>query len=158
MKYFAYGMNTNLDQMKSRCPTAICLGAAQLDNYEFKFRTHADVEKSPGSTCHGVLWELTDADLKALDALEGYPYYYTRFKVTVRVGKQKVKALVYQMNDQSYVQEPGQGYLQMVIKGYNQNGVPTDQIDEAINMVCSSLIETKPGWYNTWSPMMQDTA
>ena len=156
MKYFAYGMNTNLEEMQKRCPTAVCLGAAQLDHYEFKFCTHADIEKSPGSVCHGVLWELTDQDLKALDALEGYPYYYTRFRVTVCIGKRKVKAIVYQMNDQSYIQEPGQGYLEMVTEGYCQNGVPTDQIDRAINMVCLSENWTSAGYPFIWPATTKD--
>lgn len=142
MKYFAYGMNTNLDGMAQRCPGATSLGPARLDNYEFVFRTHADIAKTPGSVCHGVLWDITPEHLRALDALEGYPYYYTRFRVRVNLRDHRVYALTYQMNDQSYLQEPGAGYLQMVTEGYQQNGVPTDQIDHAINMVCSSLTTT----------------
>ena len=75
MKYFAYGMNTNLDSMSHRCPTAKCLGPAWIDDHEFVFRTHADIAESAGSICYGVLWDITKADLKALDRLEGYPYY-----------------------------------------------------------------------------------
>ena len=142
MKYFAYGMNTNLDQMASRCPGAASLGAAWIDDYEFVFRTHADIARSPGSICRGVLWDIDPANLKALDALEGYPYYYTRFRVRVNLGDHFVYALTYQMNDQSRIQGPGAGYLEMVTEGYQQNGVPTDQIDHAINMVCSSLTTT----------------
>jgi gamma-glutamylcyclotransferase (GGCT)/AIG2-like uncharacterized protein YtfP len=142
MKYFAYGMNTNLDQMAGRCPGAVSLGPAWIDDYEFVFRTHADIAKSPGSICRGVLWDITPKHLQALDALEGYPYYYTRFRVRVNLGDHFVYALTYQMNDQSLIQEPGSGYLEMVREGYTQNGVPTNQIDHAINMVCSSLIKT----------------
>ena len=156
MKYFAYGMNTNLDQMASRCPGATSLGPAWLDDYEFVFRTHADIVKSPGSICYGVLWDITPEHLQALDALEGYPYYYTRFRVKVNLGDHSVYALTYQMNDQSYIQEPGVGYLQMVTEGYEQNGVPTTQIDRAINMVCSSSTATNSEWYNTWSPTTRD--
>lgn len=155
MKYFAYGMNTNLDEMARRCPGAVSLGAAWLDNYELVFRTHADIAKSPGSICYGVLWDIAPAHLQALDTLEGYPYYYTRFRVRVNLGDHFVYALTYQMNDQSYLQEPGAGYLQMVTEGYQQNSVPADQIDRAINMVCSSLTKTKTEWYNTWSPTAQ---
>lgn len=142
MKMFAYGMNTNLDEMAHRCPGATSLGPAWIDNYEFVFRTHADIVKSAGGICHGVLWDITPAHLKALDALEGYPYYYTRFRVRVNLGDHFVYALTYQMNDQSYIQEPGAGYLQMVTEGYQQNDVPLDQIDHAINMTCSSLTKT----------------
>ena len=150
MKYFAYGMNTNLDQMARRCPGATSLGPARIDNYEFVFRTHADIVKSPGGICYGVLWDINSEDLKALDALEGYPYYYTRFRVRVILDDHFLYALTYQMNDQSRIQEPGAGYLEMVTEGYQQNGVPTDQIDHAINMVCSSSTTT-----NTEYPFTQ---
>ena len=156
MKYFAYGMNTNLDQMAGRCPGAASLGPAWLDNYEFVFRTHADIVKSPGSICYGVLWNIDPAHLKSLDALEGYPYYYTRFRVRVNLGDHSVYALTYQMTDQSYLQEPGAGYLEVVTEGYRQNGVPTDQIDRAINITCSSSIVTNTELVNTWSPTTQD--
>jgi len=156
MKYFAYGMNTNLDGMDARCPGAVSLGPAWINDYEFVFRTHADIEKVDGSICYGVLWDITPEHLKSLDALEGYPYYYTRFRVRVNIGDRFVYALTYQMNDQSYLNPPAQGYLEMVTEGYHQNGVPTDQIDRAINMVCSSSIGTKQEWYNTWSPTTQD--
>lgn len=156
--YAAYGMNTNLNEMSHRCPTAVCLGPAQIKNHEFVFRTHADVQYKQNAKCDIVLWEIDDTCLKALDSLEGYPYYYTRFNVKVKFGKRTVNALVYQMNDQSYVQEPSRGYLDMVREGYQQNGVPTDQIDHAINMTCSSSIATNTELVNTWSPMTQDFA
>jgi gamma-glutamylcyclotransferase (GGCT)/AIG2-like uncharacterized protein YtfP len=150
MKYFAYGMNTNLEEMAHRCPTAVSLGAAWIDDYEFVFRTHADIAESPGSICYGVLWDISKADLRALDMLEGYPYYYNRFRVRVNLGDHFVYALTYQMNDRTYIQEPGRGYLEMVRDGYQQNAVPTDQIDRAINMVCSSSIVTNTELANTW--------
>lgn len=156
MKYFAYGMNTNLDQMAQRCPGAVSLGAAWINDYEFVFRTHADIARKLDAICHGVLWDISKKDLKALDALEGYPYYYTRFRVRVNLGDHFVYALTYQMNDQTYIQEPGRGYLEMVTEGYIQNAVPTDQIDHAINITCCSLNETNTEWYNTWSPMTRD--
>lgn len=158
MKYFAYGMNTNLEEMAHRCPTAVSLGAAWIDDYEFVFRTHADIAESPGSICYGVLWDISKADLQALDKLEGYPYYYTRFRVRVNLGDHFVYALTYQMNDRTYIQEPGRGYLEMVREGYIQNSVPTGQIDHAINMTCSSSIATNTELANTWSPTTQDFA
>jgi gamma-glutamylcyclotransferase (GGCT)/AIG2-like uncharacterized protein YtfP len=156
MKYFAYGMNTNLDQMAGRCPGAVSLGPAWLNNYEFVFRTHADIARSPGSICHGVLWDIDPVHLKSLDALEGYPYYYTRFRVRVNLGDHSVYALTYQMNDQSYLQEPGAGYLEMVTEGYQQNVVPTDQIDRAINMICSSLTTTNAEYLSIQYAMTKD--
>jgi gamma-glutamylcyclotransferase (GGCT)/AIG2-like uncharacterized protein YtfP len=150
MKYFSFGMNCNLNEMARRCPTAVSLGAAWIDNYEFVFRTHADIQKSPGSICYGVLWDISKQDLKSLDALEGYPYYYNRFRVRVNLGDHFVYALTYQMTDQTYIQEPGRGYLEMVTEGYKQNAVPTAQIDQAINMVCLSQDWTSAEYPYTW--------
>jgi gamma-glutamylcyclotransferase (GGCT)/AIG2-like uncharacterized protein YtfP len=156
MKYFAYGMNTNLDEMARRCPGAKSHGAAWVNDYQLIFRTHADIAESPGNVCYGVLWDIDEKHLQALDALEGYPYYYTRFLVKVNTGDYFVFALTYQMTDQSHMQEPGVGYLETVTEGYRQNSVPTDQIEHAINMVCSSSIATKTELVNTWSPTTQD--
>lgn len=157
MKYFAYGMNTNLDQMTVRCPNAVCLGSAWVDNYKLVFRTHADIEKSPGSVCHGVLWEITPDCLRSLDMLEGYPYYYSRFKIKIQTVAGTVKSLVYQMNDQNYVQEPGNSYLSMITEGYKQNGVPLTQIDIAINsLLCYSSTMTNVEYLRTQYVMNKD--
>lgn len=141
MKYFAYGMNTNLDEMARRCPTAVCLGPAWLDNFEFAFRTHADIEKKDGARCYGVLWDIDDTCLKALDMLEGYPYYYHRFRVRAQHNGKSVYALVYRMNDQSYAQDPSPGYLAMVTEGYEKNNVPTHQIDTALELCFSQQFQ-----------------
>lgn len=157
MKYFAYGMNTNLAEMQRRCPTAVCIGSAQVKDYKFVFRTHADIEESPGDICHGVLWEVSSIDLRALDVLEGFPYYYNRFRVKVDLDGYFVFALTYQMNDQSFYQEPSKGYLAMVTEGYKQNGTPTDQITKAINTVpCYTSTAMNSESTNTWSPTIKD--
>ena len=128
MKYFAYGMNTNLDEMARRCPTAQCLGPAYIKDHRLVFRTHADVESAAGEQCWGVLWEISQTDLKALDLLEGFPYYYGRKTVMIHKQDHFVAGLVYYMNDQTSEQEPSLGYYQTVWEGYQQNDVPTDQL------------------------------
>ena len=155
MKYFAYGMNTNLNEMARRCPGAVSLGPAWINDYEFAFRTHADIEHVPGAICYGVLWDIDLAALQALDALEGFPYYYSRFNVRVHTDTHFVRALVYQMNDQSGIQQPGAGYLEMVTEGYQQNAVPTNQLDHAINRICSTYPTTME-YPSTWSQMTRD--
>lgn len=156
MKMFSYGMNCNLNEMSRRCPTAQSLGAAWIDNYEFVFRTHADIAEAPGAICYGVLWDISRADLQALDRLEGYPYYYNRFRVRVNTGDKFVYAITYQMTDQTYIQEPSRGYLEMVREGYQQNAVPTDQIDRAINMVCLSQDWTSAEYPYIWPVTTRD--
>lgn len=135
MKYFAYGMNTNLDQMAARCPGAVCLGPAWIDNYALVFRYFADIEPKPDSYCDGVLWEITDHNLLALDVLEGYPYHYTRFSVVVNNDLGSDTALVYQMVDQSFEKPPSNHYFDTVYEGYTQNSVDTHQLIEILELV-----------------------
>ena len=78
MKYFAYGMNTNLDQMAARCPGAVCLGPAWINDYALVFRYCADIEPAAGNWCDGVLWEITEDCEYALDSYEGFPTYYVK--------------------------------------------------------------------------------
>ena len=134
MKYFAYGMNTNLTQMAARCPDAVCLGPAWIDNYALVFRHFADIEPEVDSYCDGVLWEITEDNLMALDALEGYPYHYTRFSVVVNTDRGSDTALVYQMVDQSFEQPPSNHYFNTVYEGYEQNSVDTHQLIEILEL------------------------
>lgn len=133
--YFGYGMNTHTEQMAKRCPTAEMIGPATLNNYRFVFRHHADVQLDEDCWVDGLLWSVTEADLKALDQLEGYPSYYHRFRAFVEHDEQKAVAWVYQMNDQGFEEWPSQSYLDMCVEGYTQNGVPLDQIHEALDRV-----------------------
>jgi gamma-glutamylcyclotransferase (GGCT)/AIG2-like uncharacterized protein YtfP len=127
-------MNTNLTQMAARCPGAVCLGPAWIDNYALVFRHFADIEPEVDSYCDGVLWEITDDNLVALDALEGYPYHYTRFSVVVNTDRGTDTALVYQMVDQSFEQPPSNHYFNTVYEGYEQNNVDTHQLIEILEL------------------------
>jgi gamma-glutamylcyclotransferase (GGCT)/AIG2-like uncharacterized protein YtfP len=125
-------MNTNIAQMASRCPGAVNLGPAEIEGYEFVFRTHADIAAKKGAVCQGVLWEIDEDNLYDLDILEGYPTYYTRFSVAVTTSEGATNALVYQMNNQESIELPYAGYLEMVTEGYQENNVSCDQIEQAL--------------------------
>ena len=135
MKYFAYGMNTNLAQMAMRCPQAQSLGAAYLPNHEFRFARHADILPTPGFVTHGVLWEITEKCQHSLDALEGYPNYYQRKTVTVIHENQQIEAMTYYMTGNLADEAPSQGYVAMLRDGYSEHGVSGRQIDEALDFV-----------------------
>jgi gamma-glutamylcyclotransferase (GGCT)/AIG2-like uncharacterized protein YtfP len=135
MKYFAYGMNTNLVQMRMRCPRAKSLGASYLPNHEFRFARHADVLPTPGFVTHGVLWEITEDCVQSLDLLEGYPDYYDRKTVTVIHQLQQVEAMVYYMVGDLPDEAPSDGYVAMLRDGYFENRVPDRQINEALDFV-----------------------
>jgi len=126
--YFAYGMNTNVDGMASRCPRAVSFGRAQLLGHRFRFAGPADVQRDWRFNVDGVLWDITEDCLKALDRLEGYPFYYDRKWAQVQYQDQVVEALVYFMLPGHGNDEPSSGYFDMVLQGYNEHGVPTDQL------------------------------
>ena len=135
MKYFAYGMNTNLEQMALRCPEAVCLGPAWINDYKLVFRHYADIEPAVENYCDGVLWEISESDLVSLDTLEGYPYHYTRFSLIVHTDRGSDIALVYQMIDQEYEAVPSSYYFSTVYEGYEQNHVPVDQLITSLETV-----------------------
>jgi gamma-glutamylcyclotransferase (GGCT)/AIG2-like uncharacterized protein YtfP len=121
--------------MAARCPGAVCLGSAWVNDYALVFRHFADIEPVAGNWCDGVLWEITDDNLSALDRLEGYPYHYTRFSVVVHTDRGSDIALVYQMVDQSFEEPPSGHYYNMVAEGYVQNSVPVDQLIATMELV-----------------------
>lgn len=134
MLYFAYGMNTNPTEMAQRCLGAKSLGHARLINHAFRFAQHADVEPCDGSYVDGVLWEITDEHLKALDQLEGYPYYYDRVVSSVVHGARTFHVLVYRMQPGHEDSEPTCGYYNLICEGYRAHGVPTDQLENSLEL------------------------
>ena len=132
MLYFAYGMNTNRSEMAQRCPGALSLGHARLVDRIFRFATHADVVKCPGSYVDGVLWTIDDFHLNALDRLEGYPYYYNRKSLRVAHNDRIVMAETYYMQPGNLDSLPSQGYFDMVVEGYNQHNIPLDQVYNSV--------------------------
>ena len=128
MLYFAYGMNTNRSGMAQRCPGASSLGHARLIDYSFRFATHADVVKCKGSYVDGVLWAVDEFHIKSLDHLEGYPFYYNRRRLRVAHEDRIVMAETYYMQPGNLDSLPGQGYFDMVVEGYKEHRVPTEQL------------------------------
>ena len=131
--YFAYGMNTNPDEMARRCPDSNAIGPAFLPGYRFVFRGHADVEfGQEDDYVHGMLWEVSDDDLYQLDLLEGFPEYYLRQRVKVMVDDEEYVAWVYTMQDQSFEAGPTERYFTMCKQGYEHFDVETQQLYDAL--------------------------
>ena len=133
MLYFAYGMNTNPSEMALRCPGAQALGHARLVNHSFRFAVHADVEPCADSYVDGVLWEISQDNLQALDQLEGYPHYYTRVTASAVFGARTFHVLVYRMQPGHAVSAPSRSYFDTVTQGYLAFDVPLDQLENSYN-------------------------
>jgi len=132
---FSYGMNTNLMQMALRCNRPYRLGVGTLRRYQFNFRYHADIHYTGNANdmVHGVVWELDPEDLNTIDALEGFPSYYTRELVEIDVHRyMPVKAWAYEMVNKDHLRFPDMNYQDCVMEGYMQNGILTQQIHDAL--------------------------
>src|SRR5690349_7591150 len=93
--------------MASHCPTHRVIGVAELRDHRLAFRRRsirtgtgvADVMPAPGHSVWGVLYELDDSELPALDAKEGAGWAYDRVRVTVwlEAGGERVEAVAYRV-------------------------------------------------------------
>lgn len=147
--YFAYGSNLHLDQMESRCPTAVPLIPLTLPGYRLVFRGVADVERDEDERVVGALYRIRERDERALDRYEGFPRLYTKATFRIRLKDQKahealgyqwkggarvVRAMLYFMVDQrrSTVRPPSAGYLQTIAEGYGHWGLDPSALECAL--------------------------
>ena len=132
MLYLAYGMNTNVDQMASRCPNSISIGRVDIPDYRLVFRGVADVMESPGDILQTVVWDITSRCEAALDILEGYPTFYTKKYLDVKIGSKTYEAMIYQMiGDRLDYSHPSMFYQNLLEEGYQAHALDLNQIYEA---------------------------
>jgi gamma-glutamylcyclotransferase (GGCT)/AIG2-like uncharacterized protein YtfP len=95
--YFAYGANMERAAMRKRCGGAQALGPALLRGWRYVIADgYGSVTPAAGMHVFGVLWRLTPRDLAALNIFESLDSgLYRRVMLTVEVGGQKARALVY---------------------------------------------------------------
>lgn len=141
--YFAYGMNTNVGEMSQRCPKAVNLGRCSLQGFELKFRLHADIDQVAGNEMEGVLWDISTDCERALDSLEGYPFYYDKVEVIVIPDKPvdnntRILAMAYVMTNKCKEEPPSVHYKDCLIEGYTQNGLNVDNLTTKIESLIIS--------------------
>jgi hypothetical protein len=70
--YFAYGSNIDEAAMAQRCPGSRPLGVARLPRHRFVITTdgYASIVRDLRADVHGLLWDLSLADVPALDRYE----------------------------------------------------------------------------------------
>jgi gamma-glutamylcyclotransferase (GGCT)/AIG2-like uncharacterized protein YtfP len=70
--YFAYGSNMDLAAMRARCPDARRCGRAELNGYQFYIMRggYASIVRDPKASVFGLLWQVSAADIMALDHYE----------------------------------------------------------------------------------------
>lgn len=129
--YIAYGSNLNLKQMKMRCPAAKPVGQAMLENYKLIFNTHATIIKESGEKTPVGVFEITNDCEKHLDIYEGYPTYYHKEYIDIKLNDSIVNAMVYVMNFEGYAM-PDSSYVGSIGKGYEDFDLDIEYLFTAI--------------------------
>jgi gamma-glutamylcyclotransferase len=130
--YFAYGSNLDDEQMRARCASAQAVARAALPNHTLTFGGFsqrwggavASVARARGARVEGLLYQLADADLRALDRFEGHPFAYTRVvkRVLDEQGRQRRVMLYLQLQDPFVPWEPPPGYYNVLRRAYDRLG------------------------------------
>ena len=125
--YFAYGANLHLDNMRWRCPDAVAIQPFHLEDYRLAFSGVATILPEQHSRVPGALWAISEADERALDQFEGWPYLY-RKETIVQDG---LEFMVYIMNS-TIAGEPSKGYLDTIAAGYQDWGLALADLNAAV--------------------------
>jgi len=133
--YFAYGHNTNSQEMLRRAPTARLIGSARLKNFQFILKNYSDIMPQDGASVMGVLWRVHLKDLDRLDHDEGLHINYNRIPVPVHCRGKTYRAMAYIM-DPSYTEHdlPSRHYLKLVTQGYKEHNISLWQIKRALEI------------------------
>ena len=135
--YVAYGSNLNIRQMKYRCPGAKLYGTGVIEDYELQFKgqphgAFATIAPKEGASVPVAVWEISEKNEQALDRYEGYPSHYFKQNVPVQLDGEEVNAMVYIMNLKMGFGLPSPYYYGTVYEGYNDCGLDTDVLDQAV--------------------------
>lgn len=125
--YIAYGSNLNVAQMRHRCPGAKAIGVTAIQNCRLLFRgsksgNYLTIEPAAGRKVPVAVWEVTERDELSLDIYEGYPRFYRKETVQLKVGGETADAFVYIMNGDRPVGRPTNTYLETCATGYRDFG------------------------------------
>lgn len=145
--YIAYGSNLSIEQMKYRTPDAEIAGIGELEGWRLLFRQFATIEKCKGYSVPVVIWKISEQDEKNLDRYEGYPKFYEKRDLKIRMksltdeSTREVTGMVYVMTPQAVKTRskkpmPTIEYFSLIVKcyalfGFNQQ-ILNDAISEAI--------------------------
>jgi gamma-glutamylcyclotransferase len=137
--YFAYGSNMDERDLRVLCPTSRHLGCACLDGYRLAFSRRsivsgtgvADVAAAPGERVWGVLYELDEHDLDALDRKEGHGWAYIRERKRVRLEADGLDrdAIIYSvLSKEPSEVAPSHEYLNRLVAAAERHALPQGYI------------------------------
>ncbi len=132
MNYFSYGSNMETELLESRVGKINIIGKAVLKNYYLTFNKlgddgsgKANIEQRTGFVVEGIIFDLTEEQLKKLDISEGVPMHYIRCMIEIikSDNDEVTTAEVYIANKNKirYNLRPNRQYLQYLLDGANEH-------------------------------------
>ena len=133
MKYFAYGTLLDLETMLKTAPSAKSLGVMRLDGYSLAFSNCADgtasgctLAAAPDAVTYGVLYDLSEHDMKKMDAgaVRGDLLWHHKKVKLVDDKGQIVESVTYVVAGDARPSNPTAAYVEPILKGLNELNFP----------------------------------
>ena len=140
--YLAYGSNLNMYQMMDRCPGALRRGWGRIENYELLYKgsktcSYLTIEPKEGAYVPVGVFAVTADDEKRLDRYEGFPHFYYKKEMKIRMWDQvlekhrTVTAFVYIMHENRPFGIPSVFYTATCLEGYEDFDFDKDLLEKA---------------------------
>ena len=140
MKHFGYGSNLNQDFLSKYCPSTEFIIKAYLPNYQVQFRYWSkkrrggisSIVEKPGELVHGVIYEISESDLRDLDILESvHQGLYSRDKYLV-LGEDSEwhQADLYRVVNPQGPFTPSKSYVELMLEGAKQHAIDPGYIQK----------------------------
>ena len=138
--YIAYGIDTYREQMKQKCPDAEIIGTAMLNGFELEFHGTTTVIPKQDSLTPVLIWKISEADEIRLDVCQGiHNGVYQKTTQEIQIGGKKISGLMYRIND-GKISPPKEDYVQRIFRGYVQQGMDVNYLNEAVLKAAPSRI------------------
>ncbi len=133
MYYFAYGSNMNLEHMRRLCGWDFRLhDIAILEDFDLDAdgRGYINIRPQAGKKVWGVVFEVGEKSIQALDDFEGVPDVFERKEVEILTDSgEKLASWVYLEKPEFFGgREVNENYIRRVIAGAKENRLPEDWI------------------------------
>lgn len=154
MKYYlAYGSNLSLLQMSRRCPHAVPVAKGFIEGYRLKYKgsctgSYLTIEPEEGCRVPVVVWIISPEDEASLDRYEGYPRFYYKQTLAVKVvpffrrrqaAAYEINAIAYIMHEDHLCGIPENRYVATCAEGYERFDLPLEYLDEAYRYTLDHL-------------------
>jgi hypothetical protein len=124
--YIAYGSNMDLNQMAFRCPDAKLIGTGVVNGYRLLYKgsltgAYATIERCVGRKVPVLVWEVSAADEARLDRYEGFPHFYYKRDLPIRMDDgAQLRGMAYIMHENRELGVPSAFYYNVLSRAYTK--------------------------------------